>query len=84
MPTARQTIGAKNLLSAAEQCEPPIPAPMPSDKKREYVDKVQELCELMAAKCQDYRAGRVDDWGVMETLAAYKAALRDYLSGVDA
>jgi hypothetical protein len=81
MPTARQTIGARDLKTIVDACEPPCEGASDSQKRAEYLNTMQNLCELMVDACVRRRNGNIDDWGYVETVQSFKTSIQNVMRG---
>lgn len=82
MPTARQTIGARDLKAIVDACDPPCEGATDSQRRAEYLNTVQNLCEVMIDACIRRRNGTADDWGFVETVQSFKVSIANVCRGV--
>lgn len=82
MPTARQTIGAKDFTTIVESCEPPCQGGTDSQKKSDYLNLMQNICEVAVDACIRRRNGSIDEWGFVETMQSCKVAISNLMRGV--
>lgn len=81
MPTARQTIGAKDFTAIVDACEPPCQGSTETQRKAAYLDTMQNLCELMVDACVRRRNGNIDEWGYVETVQSFKTSIQNVMRG---
>lgn len=82
MPTARQSYGARDFTAIVDSCDPPCEQPTDSQRKADYLNQVQNICEVMVDACIRRRNGQVDEWGFVETIQSCKVTLQRLMRGV--
>lgn len=82
MPTARQTIGAKEFLNIVVNCEPECQGATESQRKADYLNLMQNICEVAVDACVRRRNGQIDEWGFVETMQSCKVAFANLMRGV--